>query len=114
LLIFSVAYPQDNIPDWNTDPFLASQLFPGIDYSNFLIGDNFAYAEAAYLWAINSLQGFLTQNGITTSLRKKVAFGHSQGAYIVHRLNTVYALDSVVMSAPGPIDLLARCADSVA
>jgi hypothetical protein len=113
-LVFSVAYPQDDIPAWNGNPALATQLFPGIDYANLLIGDNITYVQAAYLWATNALIGVLASNGVNASLSEVSAFGHSQGAYLVHRLNTLYALGQVAMNAPGPIDLLSRCANSEA
>jgi pimeloyl-ACP methyl ester carboxylesterase len=35
--------------------------------------------------------------------------GHSQGGYIVTRLNTMHAVDGVIANAPGPIDLVFRC-----
>jgi hypothetical protein len=106
-IIFSVAYPQDNIPGWTQAQ--ANDLFPGINLSNFYFGDNITYVEAALLWAKNSLNAYLASQGINKSTGKLFTFGHSQGGLLVHRLNTMHQVDGVVANAPGPIDLLARC-----
>jgi hypothetical protein len=109
-IIFSVAYPQDAIPDWEANPSLPGQQFPGIDYPNFYLGDNIAYAEAALLWVKSGgLNTHFTSNNIPRSINKIFTFGHSQGAYLTHRLNTMHAVDGVISNAPGPIDLLTRC-----
>lgn len=108
-LIFSVAYPQDAIPLWEANPALPAQQFPGLNYPTFYLGDNIVYAEAALLWVKNSLNSFLSSNGISKTINKVYTFGHSQGAYLVHRLNTMHAVDGVISNAPGPIDLLSRC-----
>jgi len=109
-IIFSVAYPQDAIPDWEADPSLPEQQFPGIDYPNFYLGDNIAYAEASLLWVKNGgLNTYFTDNNIPRSINKIFTFGHSQGAYLTHRLNTMHAVDGIISNAPGPIDLLTRC-----
>ena len=111
-IIFSVAYPQDAIPIYVSNPALASQQFPGLNFSSMLIGDNIVYAEAALLWVKNTLPTYLTENNIPKTIGKTYTFGHSQGAYLVHRLNTLHAVDGVISNAPGPIDLLSRCSGS--
>ena len=35
--------------------------------------------------------------------------GHSQGAYVVTRLNTLHQTDGVIANAPGPLDFEYRC-----
>jgi pimeloyl-ACP methyl ester carboxylesterase len=35
--------------------------------------------------------------------------GHSQGAYVVTRLNTLHPTDGVIANAPGPLDFEFRC-----
>ena len=108
-IIFSVAYPQDVIPAWNSNPALPAQQFPGIDYPNFYFGDNLEYVEAALLWVKNNLNSYFAGQGISKSIDKIFTFGHSQGASLVHQLNTLYPVDGVISNAPGPIDLLNRC-----
>lgn len=107
-IIFSVAYPQDAIPDYRQNPELATQQFPGFNVDSY-IGDNIEYAEAALLWVKNTLPAYLTANNIPKTIDKVYTFGHSQGAYLVHRLNRLQTVDGVIANAPGPIDLLARC-----
>ena len=108
-LIFSVAYPQDAIPDYVANPPLATQQFPGIDLSTLYIGDNIVYAEAALLWVKNELGTYLSNSNISKTVDKVYTFGHSQGAYLTHRLNILHTVDGVISNAPGPIDLLSRC-----
>jgi hypothetical protein len=108
-LIFSVAYPQDAIPLYEANPSLAATQFPGLNYSTFYFGDNIVYAEAALLWVKNNLNVYMSSNGISKIIDKIFTFGHSQGAYLVHRLNTIHPVDGVISNAPGPIDLLDRC-----
>ena len=108
-LIFSVAYPQDAIPLYEANPSLAATQFPGLNYSTFYFGDNIVYAEAALLWVKNDLNAYMSSNGISKIIDKVFTFGHSQGAYLVHRLNTMHPVDGVISNAPGPIDLLDRC-----
>ena len=108
-LVFSVAYPQDFIPLWQANPALPAIQFPGLDYPNLYLGDNIVYAEAALLWVKNELNSFLSSNNIPKTVNKVYTFGHSQGAYLVHRLNTLHTVDGVISNAPGPIDLLTRC-----
>jgi phage-related protein len=111
-ILFSVAYPQDSIPGWTQTQ--ANALFPGITLSSFYIGDNISYVSAALQWAITSLNSYLTSLGTGKSRNRIFTFGHSQGAYLAHRLNTMHAVDGVICNAPGPIDLLTRCQNSEA
>ena len=82
LLLVSVAYPEEGL----------------------LMGDNVRHAEAALQWVRDSAAREL---GIT--VRRVFLAGHSQGGYIVTRLNTQYTVDGVIASAPGPLDLVYRC-----
>lgn len=82
IMLFSVAHPQRNI----------------------LFGDNIKQAEAALLWVKNQASQDL---GIT--VKKIFLAGHSQGGYLVTRLNTMHQTNGVIANAPGPLDLLYRC-----
>ena len=82
IMIVSVAYPQENL----------------------LLGDNIVQAEAALLWAKNKANQEL---GI--SIKKIFLGGHSQGGYIVTRLNTMHQTNGVIANAPGPLNLVYRC-----
>ena len=82
LMIVSVAYPEEGL----------------------LLGDNIKQSEAALLWAKNKASAEL---GI--KINKIYLFGHSQGGYLVTRLNTMHKTDGVIANAPGPIDLSYRC-----
>lgn len=82
LMIVSVAYPQENI----------------------LFGDNIIQAEAALLWVKNS-----AKSEIGVDVKKIFLAGHSQGGYIVTRLNTMHQTNGVVANAPGPLNLVYRC-----
>jgi hypothetical protein len=108
-LIFSVAYPQDIIPAWQANPSLPATQFPGLNYSTLYFGDNIVYAEAALLWVKNNLNSYMSSNDIPKTTNKVFTFGHSQGAYLVHRLNTMLSVNGAISNAPGPIDLLDRC-----
>ncbi|MGI6049160.1 MAG: hypothetical protein ACOYEG_14330 [Petrimonas sp.] len=82
MMIVSVAYPQENV----------------------LLGNNIVQGEAALLWLKNKASREL---GITV---KKVFLGeHSQGGYMVTRLNTMYQTNGVIANAPGPLNLVYRC-----
>jgi predicted esterase len=118
-IIFSVAYPQDAIPAWLSNNSLIDNEFPELRsiygaYSNFRFGDNIHYVEAALLWVKNNINSYLSSVGIPKKVNRIFTFGHSQGALLVHRLNTMHQVDGVISNAPGPIDLLTRCADSEA
>jgi poly(3-hydroxybutyrate) depolymerase len=82
ILIVSVAYPQADL----------------------LFGDNLVYAEAALLWLRN-----VAEAELGVELNRVFLAGHSQGGYIVTRLNTLYQTDGVIANAPGPLNLLYRC-----
>jgi hypothetical protein len=82
LLIVSVAYPQENK----------------------IIGDGLREAEAALLWVKHR-----AARELDIPVRRIFLGGHSQGGYIVTRLNTMHATDGVVANAPGPLDLEFRC-----
>ena len=82
MMIVSVAYPQENV----------------------LLGDNIVQCEAALLWLKNKASQEL---GIT--VKKIFLGGHSQGGYMVTRLNTMHQTDGVIANAPGPLNLVYRC-----
>jgi hypothetical protein len=82
MMIVSVAYPQENV----------------------LFGDSIIQCEAALLWLKNKASQEL---GITVN--KIFLGGHSQGGYVVTRLNTMHQTNGVIANAPGPINLVFRC-----
>jgi hypothetical protein len=82
MMIVSVAYPQENI----------------------LLGDNIIQGEAALLWLKNKASQEL---GIT--VKKVFLGGHSQGGYMVTRLNIMHQTNGVIANAPGPFNLVYRC-----
>ena len=81
-LLVSVAYPQQNRE----------------------IGEGLREAQAALLWVQNEASRVL---GV--SIQRVFMAGHSQGAYLVTRLNTMHRTDGVIASAPGPLDFEYRC-----
>ncbi|HLC96198.1 MAG TPA: hypothetical protein VJH97_02660 [Candidatus Nanoarchaeia archaeon] len=83
IMIISVAYPQHSM----------------------LFGDNFKESEAALLWTKSNAE---TELGVT--INRIFLVGHSQGGYMVTRLNTLYETDGVIANGVGPIDLSFRCA----
>jgi hypothetical protein len=82
MMIVSVIYPQENV----------------------LLGDNIVQAEAALLWIKNKANQEL---GI--KVKKVFLGGHSQGGYIVTRLNTMHQTNGAIANAPGPLNLVYRC-----
>lgn len=84
-----------------TDMMLVSVAYPE---ENLLIGDNLAHSEAALLWLRNRAAQEL---GIV--VRKVFLAGHSQGGYLVTRLNTLHPVNGVIANAPGPLNLVYRC-----
>lgn len=82
MMIVSVAYPQEYV----------------------LLGDSILQAEAALLWLKNTANQELGIN-----VNKIFLGGHSQGGYIVTRLNTMHATNGVIANAPGPLNLVYRC-----
>lgn len=82
MMIVSVAYPQEGR----------------------LIGDSIREAEAALLWVKEK-----SRKELRRKVRKIFLIGHSQGGYVVTRLNTMHATDGVIANAPGPLNLVYRC-----
>jgi hypothetical protein len=82
MMIVSVAYPQEYV----------------------LFGDNIVKCEAALLWLKNKASQEL---GVT--VKKIFLGGHSQGGYMVTRLNTMHQTNGVIANAPGPLNLVYRC-----
>ena len=82
MMVISVAYPQENV----------------------LFGDNIANGEAALLWLKNKASQELGIN-----IKKIFLGGHSQGGYMVTRLNTIHQTNGVIANAPGPLNLVYRC-----
>lgn len=82
MMIVSVAYPEENL----------------------LMGDNVKHAEAALLWVKNKAA---TELGV--QIKKVFLAGHSQGGYVVTRLNTMHETNGVIANAPGPLNLIFRC-----
>jgi len=82
MMLVSVAYPEENL----------------------LFGDNIKQSEAALLWLKSQADQDL---GVT--IKKIFLAGHSQGGYLVTRLNTMYQTDGVIANAPGPLNLVFRC-----
>lgn len=72
-MIISVAYPEENL----------------------LFGDNIQHGEAALLWLKNNAQ---TEIGV--EVKKIFLAGHSQGGYLVTRLNTMHQTNGVIANAP--------------
>lgn len=83
------------------DMMIVSVAYPG---ENMLLGDNIVQAEAALLWVKNKASEEL---GIT--VKKVFMGGHSQGGYLVTRLNTIHQTNGVIANAPGPLNLVYRC-----
>jgi hypothetical protein len=71
---------------------------------NILFGDNIRQAEAALLWVKHKANQEL---GI--AIKKIFLAGHSQGGYLVTRLNTMHQTNGVIANAPGPLNLFFRC-----
>jgi hypothetical protein len=82
IMIVSVAYPQEGL----------------------LIGDNIVDAEAALLWVQQK-----AAKELNIRIKKVFMAGHSQGGYVVTRLNTMHKTDGVIANAPGPLNLVFRC-----
>jgi hypothetical protein len=82
MMIVSVAYPEENL----------------------LMGDNILHSEAALLWVKNRASEQLGVN-----VKRIFLAGHSQGGYIVTRLNTMHQTNGVIANAPGPLNLVYRC-----
>jgi pimeloyl-ACP methyl ester carboxylesterase len=61
-------------------------------------------AEAALLWVKNE-----ASTALGLSIGRVFIAGHSQGAYVVTRLNGLHQTDGVIANAPGPMDFEYRC-----
>jgi hypothetical protein len=82
MLLVSVAYPEEGL----------------------LFGDNIRHAEAALLWVREH-----AEQELDITVNKVFLAGHSQGGYLVTRLNTMHEVDGVIANAPGPLNLVHRC-----
>ena len=69
-----------------------------------LFGDNITQAEAALLWVKNK-----ADQALGIRVKKIFLAGHSQGGYLVTRLNTMHQTNGVIANAPGPLNLVFRC-----
>ncbi len=85
----------------NKNKLLVSVAYP---QANILFGDNLVQAEAALLWVKHQM---FEEFGIKAN--KIFMAGHSQGGYVVTRLNTMYQTNGVIANAPGPLNLVYRC-----
>lgn len=84
-----------------TDMMFVSVAYP---QEGRLFGDGIVEAEAALLWVKEK-----TRKVLKKKIRKIFLIGHSQGGYMVTRLNTMHATDGVIANAPGPLNLVYRC-----
>ena len=82
------------------DMMIVSVAYP----ENVLLGDSIIQCEAALLWLKNNASQEL---GIT--INNIFLGGHSQGGYMVTRLNTMHQTNGVIANAPGPLNLVYRC-----
>jgi len=69
-----------------------------------LMGDAVRDGEAALLWVRDE-----APRALDVTIRRVFLAGHSQGGYLVTRLNTMHTVDGVIANAPGPLDLVYRC-----
>jgi len=83
------------------DMMIISVAYPG---ENMLMGDNIVQAETSLLWVKNKANQEL---GII--VKKVFLAGHSQGGYLVTRLNTMYQTNGVIANGAGPLNLVYRC-----
>lgn len=84
-----------------TDMMFVSVAYP---QEGRLFGDGIREAEAALLWVKER-----ARKDLKRKIRKIFLVGHSQGGYMVTRLNTMHATDGVISNAPGPLNLVFRC-----
>ena len=82
MMIVSVVYPQEKI----------------------LLGDNVQLCESALLWL-----KYNASSELGIKINKIFLAGHSQGAYVATRLNTMHQTNGVIANAPGPLNLVYRC-----
>ncbi|MFN7856123.1 MAG: alpha/beta hydrolase family protein [Acidovorax sp.] len=83
------------------DMLLVSVAYPEQDRE---IGEGLREAEAALLWVKHE-----ASKALGLPIDRVFMAGHSQGAYVVTRLNTLHPTDGVIANAPGPLDLEFRC-----
>jgi hypothetical protein len=83
------------------DMMIVSVAHPQLDI---LFGDNINQAEAALLWVKNQ-----ASQDLGIKVKKIFLAGHSQGGYLVTRLNAMHETNGVIANAPGPLDLVYRC-----
>ena len=83
------------------DMMIVSVVYPE---ENLLLGDNIVYAEAALLWTQQ-----LAAEELDIGIERIFLGGHSQGGYLVTRLNTMHTTDGVIANCPGPLDMRYRC-----
>ena len=86
---------------YRDDMLLVSVTYP---QQNREIGEGLRESEASLLWVKNDASGAL---GV--SVNRIFLAGHSQGAYVVTRLNTLHPTNGVIANAPGPLDFEYRC-----
>jgi hypothetical protein len=82
IMYVSVAYPEEGL----------------------LMGDNVRESEAALLWV-----KYKADSALGVKIRKIFLVGHSQGGYIVTRLNTMHPTDGAIANGPGPLNMVLRC-----
>jgi hypothetical protein len=82
MMMVSVVYPQEKI----------------------LLGDNVQLCESALLWL-----KYNASSELGIKINKIFLAGHSQGAYVATRLNTMHHTNGVIANAPGPLNLVYRC-----
>ena len=82
VMIISVVYPEEGL----------------------LMGDNIKECEVALLWT-----KYNASKELGVKIKRIYLIGHSQGGYLVTRLNTMYKTDGVIANGAGPIDLAFRC-----
>jgi hypothetical protein len=82
MMIVSIAYPEENM----------------------LFGENILHSEVGLLWVKHK-----AEEELGVRIGKIFLAGHSQGGYLVTRLNTMHPTNGVIANAPGPIDLIFRC-----
>ena len=83
------------------DVMIVSVVYPE---ENLKMGDNIIYAEAGLLWVQQ-----LASEELGIEVKRVFLGGHSQGGYLVTRLNTMHTTDGVIANCPGPLDMRYRC-----
>lgn len=84
-----------------SDMMIVSVLYP---QEHVIFGDNIIQGEAALLWVKHR-----ASQELGVRIGKVFMAGHSQGGYMVTRLNTLHPSDGVIANAPGPLNLVYRC-----